>query len=134
MANSKILENQKGPNGHPVGYNDNGDLVEWIPDDDEQNDGEPWPLIMRRSDKSIDQEYKRLWDKVWWNRHMSRHKNGCECTNQPMIGCDAARTIVDKYGREFLDPGNDVEWGITQGKMMALAWVHGSDWDGSGDT
>lgn len=130
----KILEGQKGPNGHPVGYNDNGDYVEWIPDDDEQNDGEPWPMILRRNDNDISEEYRRLWNKVWWNRHMSRHAPGCDCNDEPLVGCDPARALVDRYGLEFLDPGDDVEWGITQGKMMALAWVHGSEWDGSGDT
>jgi hypothetical protein len=120
-----------GPNGHPAGYDDQGNFVEWVPDED---GGEPWPLIMRRADNVMSKEYKRLWDKIWWNRHMSRHKPGCECADEPGIGCDAARAIEDKYGREFLEPGDQVEWGITQGKMMALAWALGSEWEGSGDT
>lgn len=123
-----------GPNGHPTGHDEVGNLVEWIPDEDEQNDGKPWPMILRRSDNVIEGEYKKLWDKVWWNRHMSNHKRGCECDDEPGIGCDAARVILDRYGRQFLEPGDPVEWGITQGKMMALAWVHGSEWEGAGDT
>jgi hypothetical protein len=90
--------------------------------------------MARRTNKEIDAEYRRLWDKVWWNRHMSRHKPGCDCNDEKLVGCDPARALVEKYGLEFLDPGDDVEWGITQGKMMALAWVHGSEWEGSGDT
>lgn len=131
----KIIENQTGPNGHPVGYDDDGNYVEWIPDEDQQNDGQPWPLIMRRNESSINDEYKKLWDKVWWNRHMSRcpadHPNNC---TKDGSGCASARTIVDKHGMEYLDPGDQVEWGICQGKMMALAWVLGSDWDDSGST
>lgn len=137
MADSRyprIIEGETGPNGHPVGYDENGDYVEWIPDEDEQNDGQPWAMILRRNDHDISQEYKRLWDKVWWNRHMSHHKPGCECSDEPSVGCDAARALVDRYGLEFLDPGDPVEWGIAQGKMMALAWVHGSEWDDSGST
>jgi hypothetical protein len=82
----------------------------------------------------VHDEYKKLRDKVWWNRHMFHHKPGLECKDEPDIGCDAARCIEDKYGREFLDPGEPVEWGITQGKMMALACLLGSEWEGSGDT
>lgn len=139
----KIIEGQKGPNGHPVGYDDDGNLVEWIPADQPGHEGEIWPMIMRRSDDTISDEYQRLWDKVWWNRHMSHHAPGCECgkhkprcgcDKRNFVGCDGARALVDRYGLEFLAPGDPVEWGITQGKMMALAWVHGSEWDGSGDT
>ena len=89
---------------------------------------------MARRNAIIEAEYKRLWDKVWWNRHMARHYRGECCDSQPLTGCDGAREIEKKYGRAFLDPGEDVEWGITQGKMMALAWALGSEWEGSGDT
>lgn len=79
-----------------------------------------------RSFKQVCDEYRTLWDKVWWNRHI---RNG-----EPETGRSMARILEDRHGREFLNSDNDIEWGVCLGKMMALAWVLGSDWEGSGDT
>lgn len=79
-----------------------------------------------RTLREIGEEYEKLWEKVWWNRHMS--------DGEPKEGREAAERIVATWGEEFLDPGDDIEWGICLGKMMALVWVLGSDWTEAGDT
>jgi hypothetical protein len=68
-----------------------------------------------RTKETIQKEQQKLWEKVWWNRHMA--------CGEPEAGRNKARTLEDKYGKEFLIPKSEIEWGICLGKMMALAWV-----------
>lgn len=130
-ASEEIPLGTTGPNGFPVSFNKEGDKVEWI----EEEDGTRWPLILRRNDEAISREYQELWDQVWWNRHkvlVEKVENG-EHINIPESAFAAAKRIEDKYGLENLG-WDDVDWGILQGKMAALAWVLGSEWDESFDT
>jgi pyrimidine deaminase RibD-like protein len=129
---------QLGPNGFRIGYTESGDKVEWIPD--EEFPGELWPMLLRRNDKDILAAYEEFADKVKWNRFKIQIEKA-ESSTEPLT--PDQRSIVDlhkrlsadieeKYGRENLG-WDDFEWGFLQGKMSALAWVTGSEWEESLD-
>lgn len=87
-----------------------------------------------RSEKEIINAIDELFDKIWYDRHqllkarvMSKKEN-----IDPKIWEGALRSAqkVEKhYGKKALGPWKDFEWGMINGKLSALRWVLGDNWD-----
>jgi len=41
----------------------------------------------------------------------------------------SAITVQERYGKENFQPWDDFEWGMINGKLSALRWILGEDWD-----
>ena len=134
LTTDPVMPGEVGPNGHRVGYTKEGDKVEWLPD--EENPGQEWSMILRRNDRAILEAEREFMDVIWYDRKLVLFQNlkeGKE-TIDPEIkkGMLAAmRTVEKKYGKKKLRNyyHNDFEWGMLNGKLAALRWVLGDEWD-----
>jgi len=98
----------------------------------------------------ISETIGKLLDQVWYNRHQvwneklksgeakliddheERGKDpfGLRIHRGAWEGAEkSARRVEQKYGLEELGPWDDFEWGMINGKLSALRWVLGDEWD-----
>lgn len=103
-----------------------------------------------RSFSEIAESIGEMIDKVWYNRHQNLRykvekekvkivpkgtpfdgKNHHRVVHEDIWeGAKKAATRVEKeYGIQDLGPYDDFEWGMLNGKLSALRWVLGEEWD-----
>jgi len=87
-----------------------------------------------RTQEEVYSEIERITDQIWYNRHqgLKQRLADKEITVDTEIWKDAlkaAKTIEEKYGEESLWHESDFEWGMLNGKLSALRWLVGEDWD-----
>ena len=90
--------------------------------------------IPERTVKEILTEESELCDKVWYNRHLylrSQVEKGKETVNPEIWkgALTSAKKMEENYGRDQLGPYSDFDWGMMNGKLSALRWILGEDWD-----
>lgn len=87
-----------------------------------------------RSLQAILKAEEEFFDKIWYDRHMQlmeRYKAD-KTTFDPQVlkgAFAAAERKRKQYGAKNLGPWSTFEWGMLNGKLSALRWVLGSEWD-----
>jgi len=87
-----------------------------------------------REEEEIDNAIIELLDKIWYDRHQGLLENvgaGEEKVDKDILrgAIQAAKKVENKYGLDNLGPYTDFEWGMMNGKLSALRWVLGDEWD-----
>ncbi len=87
-----------------------------------------------RSEEEIVSAIDEFFDKIWYDRHqLLKHQieTGREAvTSDIWIKAEeAAKKIEAKYPKSELGPHSDFDWGMINGKLSALRWVMGDEWD-----
>lgn len=110
---------------------------------------EEWTQEPRRLKEILD-AMDLLFHQVWYNRHMNR-RYGIKIGKIKIVEKEtfpvrdhrkrpvqrdvwegalrAAAKVEKKYGAENLGPWSDFDWGMINGKLSALRWVLGDEWD-----
>jgi hypothetical protein len=89
----------------------------------------------RRTEAEVIAAEQEFFDRVWYNRKMvieERMANG----EREQLSDDilqvmraACLKLEEKYGKDNLGPYDDFEWGMINGKLSALRWMLGDEWD-----
>jgi hypothetical protein len=88
----------------------------------------------RRLDEILAAE-QELFDRIWYDRSMVHEQKAIDAGDdadlehlRKVAGPGRAR-VEQTYGIENLGPYDKFEWGMLNGKLSALRWVLGEDWD-----
>lgn len=87
--------------------------------------------MLTRSLADILTAHEEYFDKIWYGRsliHKDEARPGISESLKNTI-LAARRRVEEKYAPEELPPVNDWEWGFMHGKLSALRWVLGDEWD-----
>lgn len=105
--------------------------------------GEEWPEILednyfeeepRRLDEILAAE-QEMFDRVWYDRSMLHEQKAIDAGDDAdlehlrKVAGPARARVEETYGVENLGPYDKFEWGMINGKLSALRWVLGSEWD-----
>jgi hypothetical protein len=87
-----------------------------------------------RSEAEIVAAEQEFHDRVWYERKLmieARIAEGRETLSPEVLNLmrDAMRQVEERYRKENLAPNDDFKWGMLSGKLSALRWVLGEEWD-----
>jgi hypothetical protein len=93
-----------------------------------------YPIQGPRSVKEILEAEKEFFDKVWYIRSLileerQKERSGGQRLPASKTAEKARERIRRQYGADNVGPWDDFEWGMVNGKLSALRWVLGDEWD-----
>ena len=127
-------------------------LTAYLPDKVEELDFELEYFDDPRPLSEVLPYLNKLHDQIWYNRHKNLEyriqtgeikivdrwkKENAHNTIARDIwegAQKAARQVEARYGLDELGPWDDFEWGMINGKMSAIRWMLGEDWESTLDT
>jgi hypothetical protein len=91
-------------------------------------------LSEMRQEGEIVAAEEEYFEKVWHERKMamkSRIESGDRSIDPTLWerASKAAKEMEEERGAENFGPYDDFEWGMVNGKLSALRWVLGDEWD-----
>jgi hypothetical protein len=79
-----------------------------------------------RTHDEIKQAENEMFDRVWYHRSFARaEREGKE----PQVAVAPMREVEAKYAKNTLTRLSEFQLGMLHGKLSALRWVMGSEWD-----
>ncbi|HWS03436.1 MAG TPA: PIN domain-containing protein [Gammaproteobacteria bacterium] len=113
-----------------------------------------WEQMWQQEPRSLSEmlaAHEVLWRQVWYNRHKNRErmvqqgkikivprdvweKGNRDSQNQIIdeiwkSALRAAKSTERELGKDNIGPWTDFEWGMINGKLSAIRWVLGDEWD-----
>jgi len=90
-------------------------------------------LTDMRPESEVLEAESKFFDLVWHERHQMIRTRDIEAEKEWEPGLletaeKAAAEVRERYGGE-VGPYDDFEWGMVSGKLSALRWVLGEEWD-----
>lgn len=72
---------------------------------------------------------EELFDRIWYERSLLHETEVEDVEALLRIAGPGRARVESKYGDEDLGPYSDFDWGMLNGKLSALRWVLGAEWD-----
>ena len=87
-----------------------------------------------RTLNEVEEAETEFFEKIWLDRHFSLkyrvEELGKKIDSEIWKSAqEFEQKLVAKYGEENIGPYSDFEWGMLNGKLSALRWVLGFEWD-----
>ncbi|MGI8729127.1 MAG: hypothetical protein ACR2LK_03925 [Solirubrobacteraceae bacterium] len=79
--------------------------------------------------RTISEAEKELFDRIWYVRSLIHEQKTDDVEQLLRIAGPGRARVEAKYGRDNLGPYSDFDWGMLHGKLSALRWVLGDEWD-----